>query len=85
VEGAALVVAARLRTRRRTRMEMHQAMMEEINELYNTGSRARTWTDTNVLASLHTALEGLFGVYGALANSGRTPSGAYEVTSLTRP
>jgi len=78
-------VAARLRKRRLTRMEMHQAMMEELNDVYNTTEGDRSWQDTNVLASLLATLDHLSGVYRQLAESGRTPSGAYEVTSLTRP
>jgi len=66
-------------------MEMHQAMWEELNDLYITEAIDRTWEDTNVLASLLGALEDLFVVYGELAESGRTPPGAYEGTSLTRP
>jgi len=85
VEGAALVVAARLRSRRATRMEMHQAIKEELNDLYNSTERDGSWEDTNVLASLHTSLAGLWDVYAELADRGRTPPGAYEVTSLTRP
>jgi len=66
-------------------MEMHRAMMEELNELYNNSIGHTTWYDTNVLASLHSSLENLFRVYGTLTDSGRSPSGAYEATSLTKP
>lgn len=85
MEGTVRVVAARSIKRRLTRMEMHRAMTEELDELYNQNTGSRTWEDTNVLAGLHRALGNLFDVYKQLASSGRTPSGAYEATSLMRP
>ncbi len=70
--------------RRLTRMEMHQAMKEEINELYNAALGHTSWEDTNLLARLNVSLEDLWDVYGTLARSGRTPSGSYGDTPLMR-
>jgi len=85
VEGAVRVVAARWIKRRLTRMGMHQAMREELNEQFNARGGDTTWPESNLLAGIHLALEDLWEVYRALASSGRTPSGAYEATSLMRP
>jgi len=85
VEGSALVVAARLRTRRRTRMEMHKAMVKEVSDDYERIGPDCTFEERNLLAGSQLALDYAVGVYAAiyiLASRSLEPS---EVTSLTRP
>jgi len=60
-------------------------MLKEVTSLGNSNPSGRTWEESNVLAGGIGALEELWGLYRDVALGSGTPSGAYEVTSLTRP